>query len=126
MIIIVESKEKRTFRHRGFSMKCKVAEKLIAPFIAQNMDINELEDFLIHMQECDSCKEELSIQYLVAVGMHRIEEGSTFDLQRELDGKLLSEGKKIRMRRIFFRSLYTIEVLAILTVIIGTIIAIYF
>lgn len=105
-------------------MTCKKAEKQIAPFIAGNIDTKELEDFLEHIEECPSCKEELSIQYLVAVGMYRLEEGGSFDLQRELDAKLLAEKKRAGFRYGTFYSLYVAEIAAIAITLVGTLAAI--
>lgn len=98
-------------------MKCKEAEKLIVPFISEEIETRDLEEFLIHIEECEQCREELSIQYLVAEGLQRLEEGSTFDLQSELENRLDFAQSRIRLRNILFKALYTIEILTILAVI---------
>lgn len=78
---------------------CKEAEKYIAKFIANNMEDEDMELFIHHVDHCPQCMEELSIQYLVAVGMNRLEEGGTFDLSRELHDKLQLYQNKIKFRR---------------------------
>ncbi|MDE5892821.1 MAG: hypothetical protein K2H45_07870, partial [Acetatifactor sp.] len=40
--------------------------------------------FTEHVDACDSCREELVIQFLIREGMARLEDGDVFDLQREL------------------------------------------
>ena len=78
---------------------CKEAKKYIAKFIENNMEDEDMELFINHVDNCPQCMEELSIQYLVAVGMNRLEEGGTFDLSGELHDKLQSYQNKIRFRR---------------------------
>ena len=69
-------------------MNCKECEKKIPNYIKNELEDEDLEDFIAHVEECPSCKEELSIQYLVTVGVMRLEDDGGFDLTRELDGKL--------------------------------------
>lgn len=77
-------------------MTCKDAEKLIPIFIRDELNYTELEQFIDHIEECPACKEEMSIQYLIAEGMVRLEEGSAFDLNYEL--RNLMEISKTRIR----------------------------
>lgn len=107
-------------------MKCKEAEKLISPFISDEIQTKDLEDFLVHIEGCEQCLEELSIQYLVEVGMHRLEEGGAFDLQNELNGRLALAGKRVKLRNFLFRLLYAMEISAILAVIITAVYVIIF
>lgn len=69
-------------------MDCKEFEKLIPGFIEQRLDYPTLKKFSGHMEQCENCKEELVIRFLVTEGVQRLEEGSAFDLQRELDRRL--------------------------------------
>ena len=64
-------------------MDCKEAEKAIAGFVENKLKDDTMEAFIAHTRTCPDCMEELSIQYLVAVGMSRLEEGGTFDLGGE-------------------------------------------
>ena len=61
------------------------------------MDFRTLKEFCEHMEQCEECKEELVIQFLVTEGMQRLEEGDAFDLQSELQGRL--EEARLKMRR---------------------------
>ena len=77
-------------------MTCKDAEKLIPIFIKNELNYTELEQFMDHIEACPVCMEEMSIQYLIAEGMVHLEEGSAFDLNREL--KNLMEISRARIR----------------------------
>ncbi len=73
-------------------MECKQFEKLIPDFIDGKLDFLTLSRFKDHYDACKDCKEELVIQFLVKEGMVRLEEGSAFDLQKELN-KLMQEAQ---------------------------------
>lgn len=80
-------------------MNCKDAEKMISPFLEDDLDNRDLAEFLKHMDRCSECKEELTIQFLVLVGMKRLEDGNTFNLKEELDNMLRDARKKLKVRR---------------------------
>ena len=65
-------------------MTCKETEKMIPFFLQDDLETEELREFMEHIDECNDCKEELTIQFLVTEGMSRLEEGNVFDLQNEL------------------------------------------
>lgn len=102
-------------------MECREAERLVKTFIEDRMTPGGLEKFLDHMEHCESCKEELSIQFLVAEGMHRLEEGNTFDLQSELLHRLEQAKKRVQRRNIMKRAIYYAEMAAIGLILILTI-----
>ena len=65
-------------------LDCKQTEKLIPQFLKDELDNRTEKKFLNHVDGCSFCLEELSIQFLVTTGMQRLENGDTFDLNREL------------------------------------------
>lgn len=81
-------------------MDCKEIQKWIPDFLKDKLDDKELEMFMEHIAECPECKEELTIQFLVSVGMEFLEEGNTFDLQSELQDKMELAESKLRFRRV--------------------------
>lgn len=76
-------------------MDCKDYERQIPNFINQKLDYPTLRKFCKHIETCDNCKEELTIQFLVAEGLQRMEEGESFDLQKELYHRLDEANKRI-------------------------------
>ena len=69
--------------------------------------------FLKHVKECASCKEELSIQFLVSVGLERLEDGEAFNLNKELTNRLENAHRQVKMRRRIQAGLYVYETAAI-------------
>lgn len=97
-------------------MDCKEFEKRIPDFIKHKMDFLTLQKFNEHMEHCEICKEELSIQFLVMEGMQSLEEGDVFDLQNSLNRQLLEAKRKMRFHNSFLRVGFVLEVLAVIAV----------
>ena len=97
-------------------MNCLQAEKKISDFLKGEMDNRTALRFLEHMDTCPDCKEELSIQFLVSVGLERLEQGEAFNLNKELSARLTTAQKQVRIRR-RMQGGYIYETMAILAVI---------
>lgn len=69
-------------------MTHKEAERSIPSFFDESMENLELAEFLDHIDNCPSCREELTIQYLVGRGLQSLNDGNEFNLAGELDKKL--------------------------------------
>ena len=91
-------------------IECKQMEKLIPQFLDDDLDNQDLADFLDHIDNCPECKEELTIQFLVRVGMQRLEDGNTFNLVRELDRELAEAKKKMHRRKTLVLISYVLEI----------------
>ena len=91
-------------------MTCKDAEKLIPEFLDDDLDNQELSDFLSHIDHCPECEEELTIQFLVRVGMQRLEDGNTFNLSRELEHLLNDSRKRLHVRKYLVMTSYILEI----------------
>ena len=91
-------------------MTCKEAEKLIPVFLEDDLDTDDLREFMEHIEECGECKEELSIQFLVAEGLERLEAGNNFNLQKALATRLLDARHQIKVRQILLQTLLCLEV----------------
>ena len=75
-----------------------------------DLDNQELSDFLAHVDACPECKEELTIQFLVRVGMQRLEDGNTFNLSQELDHLLVDSRKRLNARKYLVLTSYILEI----------------
>ena len=72
-----------------------------------------MKKFSEHMEQCENCKEELVIQFLVTEGVQRLEDGSAFDLQRELDQRMNETKRKIRVHGKMIRLGIAMEIIAV-------------
>lgn len=55
-------------------MTCKEAQGLIMPYINNELDVNQLEKFLEHIESCSDCKEELEVYFTLLTGMRQLDE----------------------------------------------------
>lgn len=98
-------------------MDCKDFLTLIPDFLDDKLNIRNTKRFLEHSEVCEECKEELRIQYLVTEGSIRLEDGDSFDLNKELELKLEMSRKSIKKRRIANIVVYTLEAIGIAAVV---------
>ncbi len=87
-------------------MNCKEFESYIPAFIDKKLDFKTMEEFRAHYESCSECREELSIQFLVTVGVWHLDndDDSAFDFEDELKRRLVSNDKLIVRHRIFLDS----------------------
>lgn len=90
-------------------MKCKETEKMIPLFLEDELDTDDLRDFMDHIESCEECKEELSIQFLVSEGMARLETGNVFNLQSELKMQMEGAEHTLKFRESMQWLLYALE-----------------
>lgn len=84
-------------------MDCKDFEKMIPAFLNKELDFITLKQFQEHREKCHACREELEIQFLVAEGVQHLEEGDSFDMQKELHSQLQEADRKVRFHTRFLK-----------------------
>ncbi len=95
-------------------MICKEIENMIPSFLADDLDTDDLREFMEHVDNCDECMEELSIQFLVLEGLARLETGNVFDLQNELEIRLDETAHNLKRREGMRGFLYILESLVVI------------
>ena len=103
--------------YREAVMDCKEVQKSIAAFLNEELSGKEAEQFLNHIEQCEECKEELSIQYLVREGTARLEGGGNFDLSKDLDVLIENSYLTIKKKRRAAFVVYSLEFIAMIAVI---------
>ena len=94
-------------------MDCKEFERLIPDFVSDKLDYQTLKRFHSHMESCESCREELTIQFLVIEGIQRLEDGKAFDLKKELEQRVEESRKRIRAHEALMRVGLALEIAAV-------------
>lgn len=97
-------------------MTCKEAEKSIPMFFEEELEGKELHNFVGHIRSCKECKEELTIYFLASEGIARLEEGSSFDLDKELEARLAGQEHKMKMHRSIKTGFYFMEIILIMII----------
>lgn len=83
-------------------MTCSEAQGYITPFINDELDSKVLEEFLIHIEKCADCKEELEVYYTLLTGMKQLDEERNFpsDFHIAFINKLKREEERIINKKI--------------------------
>lgn len=55
-------------------MNCIDVQRLILPFINDELSIGQLDEFLRHIDTCPNCKEELEVHYILLSGMKQLDD----------------------------------------------------
>lgn len=79
---------------------CKEYEKLIPAYINNTLDGDSTLELLSHIETCPSCKEELTIQFMVAQGLNKLEESGSFELNKELDSKIKASIHAVKIKNL--------------------------
>ena len=86
-------------------LNCREFESYIPAFIDKKLDFKTMEEFREHYESCEACREELSIQFLVSVGIQHLDnDDDNFDLYSELKKRLVSNDKQIERHKIYRQS----------------------
>lgn len=110
-------------RKQKEKLQCIKATKMIPAFIADELSHRELEQFMEHIEECENCREELSIQFLVEVGLNSLEAGNTFDLQQELNLALEEAERRVQVYRFFRHGAFILGCIGIAAALLAAIFA---
>lgn len=79
------------------AMTCSQAQSYIMPFIKEELDINNLKEFLQHIKQCENCKEELEVYFTLLNGMKQLDENKiiTNNFRIDFEGFLHKQEDKI-------------------------------
>lgn len=98
-------------------MTCREAESMVMPYINYQLDTDEMEDFLKHVESCDECMEELEIYFTVDAGIRQLDnETGIYNIKGEMKNTIAASWKQIQARRRLQICRYAIKTLEILSV----------
>ena len=93
-------------------MTCVEAEKMVVPYMKDELSPTELEDFLDHIHTCENCREELEIHYMVDVGLKKLDEADgTYDIVGDLKRKVAESYRSLRHISMFQITTYAVSML---------------
>jgi len=94
------------------------AQSLITGFINDELEIEELEEFLKHINSCDECREELEVYYALLTAMKQLDEDKDLsdDFSQELKEKIeQTQERIIHQRYNYYRKKGVLITIIILT-----------
>ncbi|MBU5481748.1 zf-HC2 domain-containing protein [Blautia sp. MSJ-19] len=81
---------------------CRIAESMVTKYINHTLSINELEEFLDHIEHCSSCYDELETYFIVHEAIQQLDEkddGSVLDFRELLEQDIRRTRRHIRQKR---------------------------
>jgi hypothetical protein len=68
-------------------MNCIDIQRLIVPFINDELNMEQLEEFIHHVRSCPKCMEELEVYYVLLAGMKQLDEDKELSVNFNQDLK---------------------------------------
>ena len=68
--------EYERYWERRDDMNCRTAEGMVNRYISHDLPVDEMEEFLDHIQNCSSCYDELETYFIVHEAMQQLNEDS--------------------------------------------------
>ena len=100
-------------------MDCQTAEGMVSRYIKHDLPLNELEEFLDHVQNCSSCYDELETYFIVHEAIQQLDEkedGTVLDFRELLEQDIRRSRRYIRQKR----WLHFLSVIFFMAVVIAT------
>ena len=104
-------------------MTCREAQQMVMPYINHQLCDEELEAFLLHIEECPDCREELEIYFTVDVGIRQLDEGTgTYNIKGALETALALSRQRLRSLHLLKVTRYAVNTLCFWSVLVVLII----
>ena len=83
-------------------MNCRIAEGMVNKYINHTLPLNDLEDFLEHIEKCSSCYDELATYFIVHKAMQQLDEkqeDTVLDFKELLEEDIRKSRRYIRKKK---------------------------
>ena len=82
-------------------MTCREAQQMVMPYINHQLSDEELEAFLLHIEECPDCREELEIYFTVDYGIRQLDDDTgAYDIPGALKKSLEQAREHVHCMRV--------------------------
>ena len=84
-------------------MNCRIAEGMVNKYINHTLSVNDLEEFLEHIENCSSCYDELATYFIVHKAMEQLDEkqeDSVLDFRELLEEDIRKSRRYIRKKKV--------------------------
>ncbi|MDO5540052.1 MAG: zf-HC2 domain-containing protein [Eubacteriales bacterium] len=105
-------------------MDCRTAQQKIMPYIERKLNDREMEAFIEHIRECETCSEELEVYFTIYYAIEKLDDKGqdSFDMKELLEKDLERAEHKISNRYIlkFYQRLFIALMAILMSVIVFT------
>lgn len=99
-------------------MTCKDFFGMIPDFLDDRLENTRLREFLDHCGRCESCYEELEIQYLVSRAFDQIDTGGALNINTDLPAYIEKERRLLQKRTRLVKTAVGLECAAVVLAVI--------
>ena len=107
-------------------MTCKDFSGMIPAFFEDQLDNASLREFLEHYHDCENCREELEIQYLVKMAFEQMESGEEINLAKDLPACIDRAQHRLERRVRLGRTAMCMELAAVVLSVITAVVYLFF
>lgn len=100
---------------------CKEAESLVMAYIRHDMDVQTMEEFLEHIDECENCREELEIYYTVEAGIRQLDSDTDTDrynIKGDMEADIMASRQRIYSMRFLSVLRYASNTLIVMSLVV--------
>lgn len=93
-------------------MNCRTAEGMVNRYISHDLPVDEMEEFLDHIQNCSSCYDELETYFIVHKAMEQLDENGKDQILdfRELLEEDIRKSRRYILKKKFFRTVFGVVI----------------
>ncbi len=103
-------------------LTCDQAEKMVIPYMDNELSAEELEEFLLHIRACPSCRDELETVYTIRMGLLELDgKVEDTDIAQALSDSLDNSWLRVRAKKILDVICYAVDTLCCTGVIVALI-----
>ena len=96
-------------------MTCKEAERLVMPYINDELTDEELSKFLEHMESCPDCREELEIYFTVDVGIRQLDsETGNYNIKGALEATIEQSRQRLQVIQCIKIARYVVATISVM------------
>ncbi len=99
-------------------MTCKETERLVMPYIKDELTDEELGQFLEHMESCPDCREELEIYFTVNVGITQLDsEVGNYNIKGALEAAIEQSKQRLQVIRCIKIAKYAVSTVSVMALV---------
>lgn len=99
-------------------MTCKETERLVMPYIRDELTDEELGEFLGHLESCPDCREELEIYFTVEVGIRQLDsEAGNYNIKGALEAAIEESRQRLQVVRFIRIARYAVSTVSAMALI---------
>ncbi len=102
-------------------MTCKEAEGMVMAYIRHDMDVQQMEEFLEHIDQCENCREELEIYYTVEAGIRQLDadtDTDRYNIKGDMEADIMASRQHIYSMRFLCVLKYAANTLIVMSLVV--------